>query len=63
MNFSIQYDPKVVSVDRISVGDLVTGAKFQSNSDRNGIITFGLVVGEGAGQHGLMPIGSYTMGT
>lgn len=45
MNFSIRYNPRVVTVNRVDAGDLVRGTLFQSNSDTDGVITFGLVVG------------------
>lgn len=48
MNFQILYDPTVLAVDLVEIGDLVRGTQFQSNSDEDGVISFGLVVGRGS---------------
>ena len=44
MNFSLRYDSSVLRASKAEVGDLVRGALFQTNTQEQGIICFGVAV-------------------
>ena len=56
MNFTLTYDPTVVRVNQVHVGDLVRGALFRANTTAPGVIRFGVVVQSGQEITGIGPV-------
>ena len=56
MNFTLTYDPTVVSVNQVQVGDMVRGALFRANIAEPGIIRFGVAVQSGQEISGAGPV-------
>ncbi|MBI4289518.1 MAG: carboxypeptidase regulatory-like domain-containing protein, partial [Chloroflexi bacterium] len=56
LNFSIEYDPAVVKVNRVDGGDLVGGSLFQSNTRDAGTVRFGIATQGTEGVNGDGPV-------